>query len=121
VTYFLTPEAEVELAEAVDFYALNASPKVARNFLALFEEKALLLSEFPSMGHPLRRGGTSFQSVDTHTGFSIVQMTGSFASAPLLTLPESHGTGRAEVRRPLKISAAQTVSPNNRMQRTGSA
>jgi plasmid stabilization system protein ParE len=56
VTYFLTPEAEVELTEAVDFYALNASPKVARNFLALFEEKALLLSEFPSMGTPTANG-----------------------------------------------------------------
>jgi plasmid stabilization system protein ParE len=56
VTYFLTPEAEFELAEAVDFYALNASPKVARNFLALFEEKVLLLSEFPSMGTPTTKG-----------------------------------------------------------------
>jgi toxin ParE1/3/4 len=52
VTYFLSPEAEVELAEAVDFYSLNASPRVARNFLATFEEKALLLSEFPGMGTP---------------------------------------------------------------------
>ena len=56
MTYFLTPEAKGELAEAVDFFALNASPKVARNFLALFEEKALLLSEFPSMGTPTTKG-----------------------------------------------------------------
>ena len=56
MTYFLSPEAEVELAEAVDFYALNASARVARNFLATFEEKALLLCEYPGMGTPTTKG-----------------------------------------------------------------
>ncbi len=44
MTWYLSPEAELELAEAVDFYVLNVSPKVARNFLARFEEKAQLLA-----------------------------------------------------------------------------
>jgi toxin ParE1/3/4 len=52
VSYFLTPEAEVELAEAVDFYQLNASPAVARNSLDRFEEKARLLVQFPGLGAP---------------------------------------------------------------------
>jgi len=47
VNYVLAPEAEAELAEAVSFYARNVSVNVALNFLARFEEKAQLLTEFP--------------------------------------------------------------------------
>jgi plasmid stabilization system protein ParE len=52
VIFYLSPEAEVELAEAIDFYALNVSPRVARNFLAKFEERASLIVEFPGLGTP---------------------------------------------------------------------
>jgi plasmid stabilization system protein ParE len=60
VTFYLSPEAEVELAEAVDFYALNVSARVAGNFLALFEEKAQLLVEFPRIGAPTTKGRRLF-------------------------------------------------------------
>lgn len=53
---FLTPEAEVELAEAVAFYVEHVSVNVARNFLAKFEEKTQLLAEFPGLGTPTTKG-----------------------------------------------------------------
>ncbi len=56
MSYFLTPEAEAELAEAVSFYAEHVSLKVARNFLAKFEEKAQFLTEFPGLGTPTTKG-----------------------------------------------------------------
>ena len=56
MSYFLTPEAEAELAEAVAFYAEHVSVSVARNFLAKFEEKASLLIEFPGLGTPTTKG-----------------------------------------------------------------
>ena len=56
MTFFLSPEAEAELTEAVDFYALNVSAKVASNFLAMFEQKAQLLVEFPHLGAPTTKG-----------------------------------------------------------------
>lgn len=56
MTYSLTPEAEAELAEAVEFYALNVSARVAANFLALIEEKAQLLTKFPGLGAPTTKG-----------------------------------------------------------------
>jgi len=56
VNYVLAPEAEAELAEAVSFYARNVSVNVALNFLARFEEKAQLLTEFPGIGTPATKG-----------------------------------------------------------------
>lgn len=69
MSYLLSPEAEAELAEAVGFYAEHVSANVARNFLALFDEKARLLSEFPSLGTPTSKGRLSSRSADTHTPF----------------------------------------------------
>ena len=60
MNYLLTPEAESELAVAVTFYALNVSLNVARNFLAKFEEKAQLLTEFPGIGTPTTKGRQLF-------------------------------------------------------------
>ena len=56
MSYFLSPEAEIELTEAAEFYLLNASPAVARNFLDRFEEKAQLLVQFPGLGVPTTNG-----------------------------------------------------------------
>jgi plasmid stabilization system protein ParE len=56
VSYFLTPEAEAELAEAVGFYAEHVSVKVALDFLTRFEAKARLLTEFPGLGTPTAKG-----------------------------------------------------------------
>jgi len=60
VTYFLTPEAEAEVDEAVRFYATNVSAVVAGNFLRQFEEKAQFLVEFPGMGTPTTKGRRLF-------------------------------------------------------------
>ena len=60
MNYFLTPEAEAELAEAVAFYATNVSLNVARNFLAKVEEKARLTAEFPGIGTPTTKGRRLF-------------------------------------------------------------
>lgn len=56
MNYVLTPEAEAELAEAVAFHALQVSPNVARHFLAVFEQKARLLTEFPGIATPTTMG-----------------------------------------------------------------
>lgn len=56
MSYFLAAEAEAELVEAVEFYLLNASPAVARDFLDRFEEKAQLLVQFPGLGAPTTNG-----------------------------------------------------------------
>lgn len=61
MTYFLSLEAETELAEAIDFYALNVSHKVAENFLGKFVEKAELLVEFPGLGAPTSKGRRLFR------------------------------------------------------------
>ena len=50
--YVLSPEAEAELLEAVTFYSQNVSAAVAENFLATFEQKASLITEFPGIGTP---------------------------------------------------------------------
>ena len=60
MNYFLTPEAEVELAQAAAFYAANVSLNVARNFLARFEEKVRLLAELPGIGTPTTKGRRLF-------------------------------------------------------------
>jgi toxin ParE1/3/4 len=60
VNYVLTPEAEAELLEAVTFYAQNVGKGVAENFLATFEQKAQLVTEFPSIGTPSVNGRRLF-------------------------------------------------------------
>lgn len=50
MSYFLSPEAEAELSEAVGFYTEHVSANVARNFLAISDEKARLL--FPIGRYP---------------------------------------------------------------------
>ena len=50
----------MELAEAVSFYAQSLGVNSARNFLAKFEEKAQLLTEFPGIGTPTTKGRQLF-------------------------------------------------------------
>lgn len=59
MSYYLTPEADTELTEAVAFYAERVSLTVARNFLRKFEETAAPLAEFPGLGTPTTQGGSS--------------------------------------------------------------
>jgi toxin ParE1/3/4 len=52
VSYTLHPGAEQDIADALDFYASQAGPLVARRFLDEFERVAALLVEFPGIGTP---------------------------------------------------------------------
>lgn len=56
MSYFLTLEAEEELAEAAAYYAAHVGPAMARSFLSTFEEKAQLLVKFPGLGTPTGKG-----------------------------------------------------------------
>lgn len=60
MSYYLTPEADTELTEAVAFYAERVSLTVARNFLRKFEETAAPLAEFPGLGTPTTQGRQLF-------------------------------------------------------------
>ena len=50
--YWLHPEAEQDIADALDFYATHAGLSVARRFLGEFERVANLLLEHPGLGTP---------------------------------------------------------------------
>ena len=47
MSYSLHPDAEREIADALDFYADEAVPLVAQRFLGEFERVAALLVERP--------------------------------------------------------------------------
>ena len=50
MTYSLHPGAEMDVAQAIDFYAEQAGMKVAARFLDEFERVAHLLVEYPGLG-----------------------------------------------------------------------
>jgi plasmid stabilization system protein ParE len=50
VNYFLSPEAAEELAEAVAFYAEQASTSIATAFLAEFTRAARMIAANPGLG-----------------------------------------------------------------------
>ena len=52
VSFFLAPQAEEELADALAFYQDQASPSVAASFLAEFARIARLIAEHPGIGTP---------------------------------------------------------------------
>ena len=56
VSYFLSQEAEEELAEAIAFYREQASTSVANAFLSAFTRAARLVAENPGLGKPTSRG-----------------------------------------------------------------
>lgn len=60
MSYWLHPEAEQDLADAIDFYADKAGPLVAKRFLAEFERVAKLLVRHPAMGTPSSKGRRMF-------------------------------------------------------------
>jgi hypothetical protein len=67
VSYTLHPGAEQDIADALDFYASQAGPLVARRFLDEFERVAALLVEFPGIGTPGARGAAHVSA----SGFSV--------------------------------------------------
>jgi toxin ParE1/3/4 len=60
VTYALTPEADVELTDAVTFCAQQFSASVAKDFLDTFEQKVRLIAEFPGVGTATTNGRRLF-------------------------------------------------------------
>ena len=60
VSYFLSQEAEEELAEAIAFYDEQASTSVANAFLSEFTRAARLIAENPGLGKPTSRGRRLF-------------------------------------------------------------
>lgn len=60
MTYSLHPGAEQDIADALDFYAEQAGPLVARRFLSEFERVAQLLVEHPGFGTPTPKGRRVF-------------------------------------------------------------
>lgn len=60
MTYSLHPQAEQDIADALDFYAKQAGPLVAERFLAEFERVAQLLVAYPDFGTPTTKGRRIF-------------------------------------------------------------
>ena len=60
MTYTLHPEAESDIAAALDFYSEQAGRAVAERFLDEFERVAKLLAEYPDLGTPIARGRKTF-------------------------------------------------------------
>lgn len=60
MTYTLHPEAECDIAAALDFYSEQAGRSVAERFLDEFERVARLLAEYPDLRTPTARGRKTF-------------------------------------------------------------
>ena len=60
MTYTVHPRAELDLAEASDFYMKQAGKVVARRFLAEFERVAKLVDRNPDAGAEIRRNRRRF-------------------------------------------------------------
>jgi plasmid stabilization system protein ParE len=60
MTYLLHPEAEHDIANALDFYKEQAGIVVAERFLEEFERVAKILVEYPNLGAPTTRGRRIF-------------------------------------------------------------
>lgn len=60
MSFFLSQEAEEELAEAIAFYKEQASTSVANAFLSEFIRAARLVAENPGLGKPTSRGRRLF-------------------------------------------------------------
>lgn len=58
--YSLHPEAEQDIADAMDFYAEQAGLPVARGFLDEFERAVRLLVDHPDIGMPVVKGRRMF-------------------------------------------------------------
>ena len=60
MTFSLHPGAEHDIADALDFYALQVGPLVAQRFLSEFERVGKLLAEHPSIGTSTTKGRRVF-------------------------------------------------------------
>lgn len=60
MTYTVHPGAELDLAEASDFYVKQAGEVVARRFLAEFERVARLVDRNPEAGAEIRKNRRRF-------------------------------------------------------------
>ncbi len=60
MTYKLHPGAELDVANAIDFYSEHAGSAVAERFLDEFEHVANFLVEHPDIGTPTTKGRRTF-------------------------------------------------------------
>lgn len=60
MTYSLHPDAEQDIADALDFYREQAGVLIAQRFLSEFERIAQLLIEHPDIGTPTSKGRRVF-------------------------------------------------------------
>lgn len=60
MSYWLHPDAEQDIADALDFYLAHAGRSVALRFLTEFERVAALLVEHPGLGTPSANGRRTF-------------------------------------------------------------
>ena len=60
MSYSLHPQAEQDVADALDFYAAYAGALVVERFLAESERVAHLISEFPDLGTRASKGRRAF-------------------------------------------------------------
>ena len=60
MTYTLHPDAEHDIADALDFYTAQAGMLVAKRFLDEFERVANLLVKHPDFGVPTANGRRAF-------------------------------------------------------------
>ena len=60
MTYSLHPDAEQDIANALDFYREKAGVLIAQRFLSEFERIAQLLIEHPDIGTPTSKGRRVF-------------------------------------------------------------
>ena len=60
MTYSLHPDAEQDIADALDFYREQAGVLIAQRFLSEFERIAQLLFEYPDIGTAMSKGRRVF-------------------------------------------------------------
>jgi len=83
VTFYFHPEAERDIAEAMDFYAGQAGLAVAGRFLDEVERAIRLLVEYPDLGMPIAKG-SKCRKWDSHPDRSApAQKTGFWARTSL--------------------------------------
>lgn len=60
MTFSIHPEAERDIAEAMDFYADQAGAMVAGRFLDEIERAIQLLVDYPDLGQPIEKNRRMF-------------------------------------------------------------
>ena len=98
MTYSLHPDAEQDIADALDFYREQAGVLIAQRLLSEFERIAQLLVEHPDIGTPTSKAAASFRFECSHTRSCIEALKPAFESLLSDTSTESLATAGRERR-----------------------